>query len=447
MPGQTWAQWSATWLTLAKFKQQAQVLAENNGSDDFVSLQNSLLTALKGDTSRDVLAGVASMRASLNDLILNTAAMDAHLEDLDKLTDGTFVASAASGPAARLEQLRRYMIANSKTVASRAFTYGAPTAGGSNTGSGVLLRLVTGPDGYDLEATPIGGWEARCIADANTGAVRNAERFSVRDTLALGDAVEFQGGGTVGELTALGNAGGRNLLTNPGFDSRAGDASAPSSLPGWTTTATGGTEYQLDSTNTFLPKIRSTENRYSLRIDADSSYTQRLDSANAALKRGVPLVVVARVGRSFGSGDGTVTLDVGARSASLASGSASAGWNHLYAPVTPSGNLWQTSGDRLYYDYLKEDPFTFGISLASRTTGYWNVDDIVVAPMTQIGAHWYCLLAGATPFFAGLEAIGTGDTFSWSDSLSGSEAVRQYWMYRDYGESMPHDGTPSESDS
>lgn len=438
MPAQTWAQWSATHSNLVAVKK----LARTTGLS-FITLQSAILAALKGDRSGAVFDGVAlDQRSSLGAVMDSTAAMNAHLEDLDLL-----VGNAASGEANRIAQLRRYMHANSKTFLSRGITYGSPTAGGSNTGTGRIVRLVKDSLNYDLEACPIGSYEARCIQDANTGTQRNAERWSVRTTLALGDSVEFTGGGESGNLTALNNLS--SMLANAGFDDIAGDAATPTSLPSWTLGGayTGGTDYLMDSTNTFLPKVRSTEARYSLRIITNTSYSQRLDAANKFLALGVPFIICVRCGRSFGTGDGTLSATFGARTNSLASGSASAGWNDLFIPVAPSGtNLFQTTGSRLYYDYLKADPFTFTLTLASRTTGYWNVDDIIVAPMVQIGAHWYAALAGATPWFAGQEEDAAGDTFTWSDALAGSDSIRQYWFYRDYGESLPHSGSPSETD-
>ncbi|RMG22905.1 MAG: hypothetical protein D6732_25275, partial [Methanobacteriota archaeon] len=59
------------------------------------------------------------------------------------------------------------------------------------------------------------------------------------------------------------------------------------------------------------------------------------------------------------------------------------------------------------------------------------VDWVVFDEMTFFDGSWYFLKAGSTPFRK-------GDVFTWSDSLTATEGIVQYWIQRLFGVYFPH---------
>ena len=96
-------------------------------------------------------------------------------------------------------------------------------------------------------------------------------------------------------------------------------------------------------------------------------------------------------------------------------------------------------------NFFHDNFFEIKLTLAGATSFDVRTDDLIFAPMVRVAGSWYAALAGDTPSRAGLERTNTGDTFTFTDALAVSESILQYWLWRDYGISLPSAISPGET--
>lgn len=314
---------------------------------------------------------------------------------------------------------------NSRTLNSRGISFGS-IAAGSNFGSGTINYLTKDENNYDLENTHLELKNFDCIRDEHIGgAEEHREVFRVRGENAQVDDILRDGSGLDVEMTAA--ASDDSLINNPSFSQRSGTDAVPTEITDWTVNTIGN--YQLDSTNYYRESSESDSTPKSLRIDADEYIRQAFSVRGVTLDRNRPYYAQIAYNRSVGSGTGTLLFRVGTKQVSVSLGGAGAGWNILR--LTVGQNNWPKR-------FADENTPLVGISLSGRTTGYVLVDDIVFVPYDQADGLWYKIVGGATPFQR-------EDSFSVTTSLSGSDAIVQYYLFLAYGFFLPHNGAGAEN--
>lgn len=405
-------------------------LCENDGADDIVSIHDVLTQALEGDNADEILAGFRAMRNAIGAARLDSTIFDGHLRDWGRFLDVPSTASIDD----ILDAMTDYFDANSEAVASRVFVRGAVAAGGSNVGSGTVHRVTVDALGYAIENSTAEVKTFRCIEDANTGGARNAETFSVRGQTAI-DAVELVNGGSGvnGTLTAVRPEDG--LILNPSFDEFGGDAATPDSLTNWIVATSGtsalagdGSDVVFDSSLSYLPAPDGDTTVYAMTVKITETFSQRLDVGGAALPIFGPIFAQLAWNRDGGSLTGTIALHVGANSNSVTL-AAQSGWQTLNYLATPdSSSAWYLSSAEEALDVRIVITKTGGTSV--------DIDDLIVAAYNFLDGCWWIITPGATPFRAGALAQSGGDTFTFTDTETGSEIQRIIWEL--YGRYLPH---------
>ena len=294
------------------------------------------------------------------------------------------------------------------------------------TGNGEVYRCTTDKDGFSIEnvAATSGGltWELECIADENSGTNPGEETFAIRYQSGAKDEIDFDAPSIEGSVTVLTPDGGIGLQ-NPSFHDLDGTVAAPTTIPGWTWSGTVASELELDSTNYYATSPVEADNgtSYSLEIKANGTLSQTLDLSGISLSPDVPYLCLLAYNASVNSGDGTLTLHMGAQTASATTGSAPSGWNILAVPSTPGQNSW--------FKNFNEASMDIKIVLASRTTGSILVDHLIVAPFDNFAGNFFSIVQGRTNFQV-------DDKFTLTDTVS-TEGIIQYWFYRLTGRYLP----------
>jgi hypothetical protein len=259
--------------------------------------------------------------------------------------------------------------------------------------------------------------------------LRNNERFLFRGRSAV-DQVELLGSGL--EATIDTRSPDNSFLENPGFDSFAGtSATAPTGIPGWTTTGTPSTDLEFDAVNIFLPKRDVDEVRRSLRVKATQTISQRLDKTGVVLSPYAPVWEGIAYNREVGGFTGSLELALGSKSFTVALG-VQTGWNvHPFLSTPDSLDAW-------YRNYVA-DPLDVRI-IVTKTSGagtFLLLDDNVLSHYLPFDGTWFLPLAGATAFRAGTVIDNTGDTATWTDSIA-TDRVIQRMFFRVLGRYAPH---------
>lgn len=329
---------------------------------------------------------------------------------------------------------------NGYTVQSRAITYDtSATAGGSNVGNGAMSRLTTDENGYNLEGCHVETKIFRCRQDQNTGADENAELFEVIGEASSRDALLYgsYGSGDTANATIrslhAGTGTGGSLLRNSSFQTYS--ASASPKFAGWDESA-GGANIQ-QNTSAHYRTIPNSTDTHSLQITGGAgtvTIKQTLDSARRSrLDPDTPYFLRLMYNRETGSGDGTLSLKIGQSTATSVALSAQTGWNELVIPA----------GSACWLRNSNEDPFDIEITLASSTTGYVLIDDVIFAPWTLIDGTYWALRGNAashTPWLL-------DDTLTFTDTGGAAGTGKlQWWWWRAGLGYLPSAGTPTVAD-
>ncbi len=343
-----------------------------------------------------------------------------------------------------LHDVYRYWVDNTKTVETRAITYTTPSASGSNTGSGLLSRLTVDAENEDLEACHVEAKAARCVSDQNTGQRRHGEVFNLFGANPGLDSLEVSGSGLTRRLPCR-HAGtdpaGGSLLQNSSFQTY--DSSLTTTkFAGWTLDSNHANATQ-DTTDAAANYFRSfpgdpasSPGRHSLKLSGLVVATQKLSVTNRRLNRNVPYFLRIMYNRATGSGAQTLEINLGSQTVQVVL-SAQTGWNELVIAVDQ--NSW--------YENFAEDELDITVEITSHTSGYTLVDDMILAPMTQIDGTWWILRGGVTPFMAANASLPLGDQFTMTDT-GGAAATGKinYWWWRAFNASLPSDASPSVAD-
>ncbi len=415
-------------------------LHASQNADNVLAQEDVIIQALEmtsGNAAAE-LSALTSRRAAMNAMI-QQGAVRAILDPVI-IEWGKLLNVPETDPDTILRpRMSDQFIVDGDSVKDRDITRGAAVAGGSNVGDGSLLRNTTDADSEPIESSyvEIKTFEITPFAgqDANTGATRNREVFSVLGGDKAPDELERTGSGVDTTIRLV--EASESIVVNAGFDLYTGTIGSPTGIPSWTSSVTvDSSNYEFSETDIYQPKPNANVTRLSLNIKAmAAALTQRLDLRSGSILPETPYIVQIAFNRSVGSADGTLTLALGTASASVAM-AAQSGWQVLRLPI--GADSWLKN--------FNEDELDVSISRTSGTTGELLIDDLICVPMTFIdeglgGGSWWAMVGGETPFL-------TGDVFTVTDTFASSDSVIQKWLWRGYGTSgyLPSSSTPTISD-
>lgn len=323
-----------------------------------------------------------------------------------------------------LVKLREHWVENSDTFNSRGPTYGTPAAGGSNAGTGVPLRITVGPDGENLEGIWAETKKLKIIGDQRIGGAKRHSEIWQIDGAPVRSVIDESGSGLdINDFKTFNPNDSSDLLRNPSFSIYTGTPPATSS-PSTPTTTTDVTGWILSSTAAFRIDLDTVHDSmegdttpYSLQFVSDGSLSQIIENNTAAtLSEFVPYPFEIEVYRKDAA-TGNFTIAMGAVSQVFTIGSL-------------TDNAWNTVkldlDEDLYYKNFQEDLLDVVLTVDTLATGTIFIDSIRWGPASRVGAAWLRIPAGATPFMR-------GDTFSYTDSVSGTRGEMVFWIVKRTG--------------
>lgn len=327
-----------------------------------------------------------------------------------------------------MRRLYKHFIDNSLTVNSRNLSYGAISAG-SNLGSGTIRRLTVDAFGHNIEACHVEAKRAECIRDQNTGGAEAEEMFRIRGATREVDMLAVAGSGVLVDVPALSSR--QSIITNASFTNYGGTLTVPDDISGWTLSSGVFTNTDIDETTYYRGQGGlSDPTPRSLKFVGSDTIYQDFDVNGVGLDPDIPLYGQLAYNRAVGSAAGTLTFKMGNMQVQVVL-SAQTGWNVLVFPLTKAmypRNFGGLSG-------------SVRVSIQwQRTSGDLYIDDVCIAPWALIDGLWYQIVGGATAFVAG-----TRDTFTWTDSLGGTDSILQQWFWRLYGLHLPHNNAAGET--
>jgi hypothetical protein len=411
--------------------EETRKYAEAN-SPNWVGIQDTLTQSVEGDHAPGILAGMAAMRSNLAAMIdAGIGVITPHLGDWQR-----FLEEPSTDVQDILSAMYDDFLNNSRRIQPRAFTFGIPSASGSNIGTGTVRRLTVDSNSQSMEAGTPEVKRLECIEDANSGRERNKEIFSVLGQDASPDGVESLGSGIQDTLECA-NPDNAQVL-NASFTDFGGTAGAPTSITNWVSDVTvigNGTDYSFTSGTTYLPGPDSDTTIYGLVVKLDRTLTQRLDDSGQSLDTGLPYYCQLAVNTV--SASGTLTLKMGQVSASLSVTAGMSGWQVLRCPSSEGASSW--------FAQFNETDLDIELDWNSPSdTGKIVIDDLIFESFDIINGTGYKVIPGSTAFLSRSSVLKNGDTFTITDTAT--EAVIQRWMARYYGRYLPSSSSPTIAD-
>lgn len=383
---------------------------------NYIAMEDTLVQALEGDYAAECMAALAGIRSGLGGLMAAGRRLLAPLW----VAMGKLKGYPEEDDVSIIRRYYETMHAAGHSINSREFTFGAAAAGGGNVGNGTVNICNVDELGYEIENQTPEVKTLECVEDEHSGGREHEEIFEVRGKHFDRDRIQVTGSKAFERVTALSSRTSERILQNPSFSTLGGGTIAvPTSITGWTpTTAIGNFALVEGAANIYRKHNKETTPR-SLKISANDSIYQNLSTMRVTVKPSVPMYLQIAFNREVGSGDGTLTLYLGSQSASVVL-AAQAGWNVLRIAV---------GQDNWFRHWNQEDPLV-KIGLASRTTGYVLVDDVVFAPYSWVDGKWLAIVGGSTPFLR-------KDVFTITDSIA-ADSIIQHWIWRTTGLYLPH---------
>lgn len=390
-------------------------------TDTLLSIEDGLFQALEGDYNDQIVGAILTSRSRVDGALRDAAnAVFPILLQYAKFLD--VPERTAQGILGRIYD---HFIKTGQTIKTRAFTYGTPVASGTNVGNGVIKRLTTDFQGFDIENVHQELKRAECFGDAATGSFRHEERFQFIGEEARRDSLELKGSGRSVEIRAL--SARDSLLINPSFSSFGGSAiNSLTSIGGWTATTDITVHELIEGAGNFYRDFQGDTNPRAFQFNANDKLSQALTVRNTVLNANTPYYLQIAYNRELGAGDGTLTIRMGSTSKSVVL-AAQTGWNILSLDIDQ--NLWTRN--------FNEADLDIEIELSGNTTGSVAVDDVLFVPWAFFDGSWWLVIGGDTKF--ALE-----DKFVMTDTAT--DAVIQRWLFRMFGRFLPHDAAPSIAD-
>lgn len=311
------------------------------------------------------------------------------------------------------------MIATGDRVLSRGLTIGQPSASGSPVGTGTLYVLTKDRKNFLLQATHIETKTIEVVQDQASGATKSKELLAVNGQSAGLDAMELLGSGVEVNITSF--EASQSKLNNASFSSYSGSIAAPTAITDWTP-GTSIANFEIDTTNYFIPAGPGDTAPASVVIKANDTLSQKLSLRGTQLQRFVPCYLLVFYKRDVGGEafTGTLRIRMGAATTTVAL-AAQVGWNILALPLD----------DKLWYDNFYENDLDILIGVESYSAGKLRVDNVCFGEMVFVDGLWYFIVSGATPWKV-------GDKYTQATTLSGAEGLIQLELFRSFGIHLPH---------
>lgn len=298
--------------------------------------------------------------------------------------------------------LYQWLHDNTGSVETRAITYTAVSASGSNVGNAIVSRLTVDRYGYNLEACTVEKKMLKCISDQNSGAQKWAEVLEIAGSAAGFDGLLRGSNGsgdaarTILRARHAGSGAGGSLLNNSSFSDFTSTASSEK-FKGWVETLTGAAalgDVTQDTTNYYRSHPNASTDA-SLKISMDSAsdsvtLKQTLDDMRISrLDPNTPYFLRVMWNRSIGSGTGgTVSLKLGANTTVTAALAAQSGWQELVIPF--DATCW--------LEEFGQNDFDIEIAWSAGTAGYVLFDDAILCPWDLVdGTYWLVRQNNAAP--------------------------------------------------
>lgn len=385
-----------------------------SGITSLLTTLNTLDTALVGDYTDEASDAAQAIRSLLAGIVSPETAASMLRPWLKTYCKSVIGRTDLSNDSQMIQEIYRYLHDNSIFLQSRAFTFGTPTAGGSNVGTTQLLRCSTDAYNYPIESGYVDSKRALCILDSNTGTSQGNEVWQIVGQARARDDIQRSGSGQEGTVTGL--TIDDSLLTNAGFRAYSGTAAAPTGLTGWTSqSGDSSTYYTIDTTNYFRA-APSDSTPSSLVLQASNLYTQKLTVRGTELSPNAAYALIVIWNRSIGTGSGTLTFRLGSQSTAI-SVSAQSGWQVSKVPNTFGSANW-------YRNFAQTD---LQIEMQwKKTSGTVNIAEILLVPGTVFDNHWYWMV----PSSATWVPPRINDTHTWPDLATATTAQNQEWLSR-----------------
>lgn len=400
-------------------------LAAASNSPNYDGLYDTLIAANLGDLQgllesnfkahRNALSSMLSpefCRAVLSGPLAEWAVACGAPERIDVL---------AADFALTMDRLRDNFVANTRSLNAREGSYGAASAGGSNTGNGTISRLTVDEDGFALEGGHAEVKTFTCIQDQQN-VEKHFEVFRVDGGAAEPDFVKYLASGRVLGIRGLTTRDSEAYLTNPAFNQYGGTTqpsagseqvfTSTTALTGWTVTTAANAYISLGPSDTNYRNLVGETNKYAVKFTGNNAMSQQLNSfKRPSFDRRSPYFKAIAVYRGS-SCDGTLTIRMGATTRAVSMSSLSAGWN--FVTLTMDKNL--------YHKNFTTNDAVVSYTLASWTTGYLYLSGVILSPMAFMDGSWWAMVGGSTPFKS-------GDTFTVTDSYSATRGIMSYWIH------------------
>lgn len=425
----TFAQCWTQFGLLVKVINELEKFGSSN-SANYEDMEDALVTGLDGVFTPDVFrllrqAVRTALAAPLTRGTLRRLFRPFLLEILRAIGNTELTATGATEHLA-LRAIRQYMVDNSQTLNSDERTFDT-SAAGSPTGTGAVYRITVDPDAKVLECNGPDDKAFYCDRDQNSGASKHAEVFEVRFEDANPDGLQWVGHGGTKTITSL-HAKSGGILVNPSFEVGAvannTALTTTGQLTGWDVTTASNVKTYSAAAYVYRGYGGDTGiTHYGLEFVGSDTLIQVVKTENPGavfLERTPYRCQIAWQRKS--SATGTLTLHLGAVSKAVdVSTGVNDAWNILAIDLDEDA----------YLKAFNENALDVKVQMASLATGTVVVDDLVLAPFTNLDGTWWCVVGGATPWKR-------GDTLSFtSDAFGGTRAILSYWLWRAYVDGDP----------
>src|SRR5574343_387460 len=391
---------------------------------NYLDVEEAILNSSVQDYAPEVAGAMAQLRARYVNLL--TPATIRSILDPMFITYGRVIGVSATNADTVLFEIYRRMVANGYEIKSRGMSLGSVSSI-TGTGTGLVQRLTVDEYGYSPENVTPETKKFECTADARSGAARHEEIFTLTGSPVGRDLLDIsKGGGSGVNLTLAAQSARTSLARNASFSSYSGTTAVPTAITNWDAGTIGN--LAIDTTNYYRDYVGDTTPA-SLKFSDNTYVEQNLDDTNVTLNPNRPYYLQIAYNRSIGSGDGTLTIQLGNTTKSVTL-SAQTGWNILRLDL--DSGLW-------FKNFNKQDP-TIKITLSGRTSGYTLVDDVIFCQMSYIDGLYYTIVGGATPFLkdAYFTVVDT-------DGGTVGDGLINKWLWRAYSRYLPHTTAASAS--
>ena len=345
------------------------------------------------------------------------------LEILRAIGSQELSASASVDDGLALRAIRQYMVDNTQTLNSNEHTYDTSSAG-SPAGTGAIYRITVDPDAKTLDCLGADDKTFYCVQDQNSGVSKHAEVFEVRREDANPDGLQWTGGASSPPVRIASlHAKSANLLVNPSFEvgavANATALTTTGQLTGWDVTTAANLKTYSAAAYVYRGYANDTGvTHYGVEFVGNDTLIQVVKTENpgASFFERTPYRCQIAWQR-LASATGTLTLHLGAKSKAVDVSTGSNGaWNILTIDMDEDA----------YLAGFNETALDVKVDMASLAVGTVVVDDLVLAPMTNLDGTWWAVVGGATPWKRGDNLAFTADAFG------GTRGIMSYWLWRAY---------------